>query len=598
MSDAEFLDADDLPALPPQSNRPADEQQGLRRSGRERHFPGKYQHFVTFSQSAGAVISPESVTMDGSSEVNDDPTSYTEALSRPDRKHWVAAMREEIQALEENRTWNLTTLPKDRRAIRNKWVFKTKRRADGTVERYKARLVVKGCSQRPGIDYDEVYSPVVRYSTIRYLLGLAVKHDLDIDQMDAVTAFLQGKLKDEIIFMDQPEGFEGDKKKVCQLRKALYGLKQSSRVWNSQLDEKLKAFGLQRSAMDACLYFWLDGETMLFVTIYVDDFLIFTNDGELKRKLKNFLNDQFKMKDLGEASLCLGLKITRDRRNGKLWIDQEHYVKSILERFNLANCNPVSTPADASLKLSKQMSPTTQTEIDEMKQIPYQEAVGCLTYLAQATRPDISFAVNQVSQFNSNPGLTHWSAVKRIMRYLRGTSGFRITYSKDHDSELTGFTDADWGGDTDTRKSTTGYIYTFMGGAVSWNVKRQLSVAISSCEAEYLAMSRTVQEALWWRSFQSQIFGQDSITIRCDNQSAICIAQNEGYNPRTKHLDIKYHFVKDAVNQGAIRVEYINTKQQPAVGLTKPLMTQKLELFRNFIGVTDSEGVLEDRSNL
>lgn len=202
------------------------------------------------------------------------------------------------------------------------------------------------------------------------------------------------------------------------------------------------------------------------------------------------------------------------------------------------------------------------------------------------TRPDISYAVNQVSQFNSNPGRTHWNAVKRIMQYLRGTSGKRLSYSKDRCAELVGYTDADWGGDTDTRRSTTGYVFTFMGGAVSWNVKRQPTVALSSCEAEYIALSRTIQEVLWWYYFQTEIFGEHRIQVKCDNQSAICVARNQGYNPRTKHLDIRYHFVKDVLENGIVELDYVNTKDQPADGFTKPLMTQKLDHFAKLIGLT------------
>ncbi|XP_055633344.1 uncharacterized protein LOC129773723 [Toxorhynchites rutilus septentrionalis] len=241
----------------------------------------------------------------------------------------------------------------------------------------------------------------------------------------------------------------------------------------------------------------------------------------------------------------------------------------------MVNCNPVSTPAEASVKLDKSMSPATQEKMREIKEIPYQEAVGCLTYLAQATRPDISFAVNHISQFNANPGRSHWNAVKRIMRYLRGTRSQRLTYSKQNSTGLVGFTDADWGGEPDSRKSTTGYVFTFMGGAVSWNVKRQPTVALSSCEAEYIALSLTVQ---------LQIFGMHQIPIRCDNKSAICIAQNQGYNPRTKHLDIRYHFVRDVLDQGVVELGYVNTKQQPADGFTKALAIRKLEENKRLIG--------------
>lgn len=445
--------------------------------------------------------------------------------------------------------------------------------------------MVKGCSQRYGIDYEEVYAPVVRYSTIRYLMALAVEHDLEIEQMDAVTAFLQGKLKDEEIYMDQPEGFIKDPSKVCKLKKALYGLKQSSRIWNLQLDEALREFGLQRSEIDPCLYFKKEGGRMMFVTIYVDDFLLFTNDQALKKKLKAFLNSRFKMKDLGEAKLCLGLRITRDRKNGKLWLDQKQYLKDVLERFSMANCNSVSTPADPSAKLDKTMCPSDPEEVREMQTVPYKEAVGSLMYAAYATRPDIAFAVNTVSKFSNNPGRRHWEAVKRIIRYLKGTMDHRLQFSKQSNPDLTGYSDADWGGDAEERKSTTGYVFTKMGGAISWNSKRQDVVALSTCEAEYIALSRTAQEALWWQQLLKQLDDQQVVPIMCDNQSAICVAKNQGFNPKTKHIAIRYHFVRDTLNRGEVTLDYVPTKQQPADGLTKPLTKQNHEQFKKMLGI-------------
>lgn len=583
---ADFDDAVDDTALPPQQDRPTAVEQELRRSGRERHPPGKYSEYISYSSVTGQNTFPDSGEHDEDSPL-DDPTSYDEVLRRPDRDQWMEAMREEIEALERNETWVMDDLPDGHKAIRNKWVYKTKRGPDGRVERYKARLVVKGCSQRPGIDFDEVYSPVVRYSTIRFLMALAVKHDLQIDQMDAVTAFLQSELGDETIFMQLPEGFTSDQVKVCRLRKALYGLKQSSRVWNKQLDAALREFGLEQSKTDTCLYFKLFGGKMLFVTIYVDDFLIFTNCRKMKKKLKRYLCSRFQMKDIGEAKFCLGLRISRNMERGELTLDQEKYVEELLEKYQMKNCHPVSTPFEPSERLDKSMCPTSTKEQEEMTKVPYKEAVGSLLYLAQATRPDISFAVNAVSQYCSNPGRRHWEAVKRILRYLKGTAGNRLVYKKDGNSQVVGYTDADWGGDPDTRKSTTGYVFVLQGGAISWSVKRQPTVALSSCEAEYMALSRTIQEALWLRNLQQPIFEEQKITILCDNQSAISIARNGSYNPRTKHVDIRYHFVHDTLEQDMIDLQYVNTNDQAADGFTKPLPPIKLVKQRQLIGITD-----------
>jgi hypothetical protein len=251
----------------------------------------------------------------------DDPLTVEEALHRPDAQCWKEAMMEEYESLLENQTWSLTNLPDSKRVINSKWIFKTK--YCGPDKRYKARLVIKGCSQKPGVDYDETFAPVVRYSSIRYLLSQAAKHDLDIEQMDAVTAFLQGDLNEEI-YMTPPEGFMTGKK-VCRLNKALYGLKQASRAWNKKLHAALLEIGLHCSKADQCVYYKINSTKMIYVAVYVDDLLIFSNDNEMKLKLKDELSKRFKMKDIGQASYILGFHITRDRKQGKIWIDQEKY---------------------------------------------------------------------------------------------------------------------------------------------------------------------------------------------------------------------------------------------------------------------------------
>lgn len=257
-------------------------------------------------------------------------------------------MNDEYKSLIENGTWTLCEIPKGRKPIKNKWLFKTKRDVNGKIDRYKARLVVKGCSQKAGIDYQEIFSPVVRYQTIRYLMALSAQKDLKINQMDAVTAFLQGELNDEELYMDQPEGFIQEQNLVCKLNKALYGLKQSSRVWNLKLDKALKTYGFTQSQLDPCMYHILKEDKILIVTIYVDDFLIFYNDESMLKNLKVFLTSNFKMKDLGDAEYCLGIKITRDFKNGIVRLDQETYTRKILEKFNMLDCKSVTTPLDSS----------------------------------------------------------------------------------------------------------------------------------------------------------------------------------------------------------------------------------------------------------
>ncbi|XP_040175581.1 secreted RxLR effector protein 161-like [Anopheles arabiensis] len=252
-------------------------------------------------------------------------------------------------------------------------------------------------------------------------------------------------------------------------------------------------------------------------------------------------------------------------------------------------CKPVAVPMNNSEKLTKEESPKSNNETAAMKDVPYQEAVGCLMYLAQSTRPDILYAVNMLSRFNKNPGQKHWNGVKHVMRYLRGTSNFKLVYKKNVDSKIIGYCDADWGSDPDERKSTTGNIFMAQGGAISWMCKKQPTVALSTCEAEYMSVSAAVQEASWWRGLSAKLANADEvIEIRCDNQSCIAIAKNGGYHPRTKHIDIRHHFIKDALSRGIVTLEYVSTEDQIADGLTKPLQRTKFEISRELMGISEA----------
>lgn len=355
------------------------EQNELRRSSRERRTRQR-DGYVSFLSHDNAKVF--------------DPISFKEALSCDDSSKWQAAMHEEMQSLDENETWTMTDLPPGRKLIKTKWVYKSKCDDAGNVIRYKARLVAKGCSQKYGLDYTETFSPVVRYSSIRFLMALAVQKGLKIDQMDAVTAFLQGDVNEEI-YVDQPEGFHDGTQRVCKLNRAIYGLKQASRQWNLKLESALKSFGLKKSKMDPCVFYSTD--LKLMVAIYVDDILIFwSNEYELA-KLKSSLCSMFRMKDMKAATTCIGILITQT--DDGIELDQANYVKEILHRFNMSDCNPISTPCDTNQKLSLTMQ--SEVKDEKIKDIPYQEAVGCLLYLVQGTRPDIAFAVNDVSRFNN-----------------------------------------------------------------------------------------------------------------------------------------------------------------------------------------------------
>lgn len=509
----------------------------------------------------------------------DYPLSATEALKREDGDKWKQAMDDEMNSLAENKTWILVDRPIKCKTLKAKWIFTKKKNPDGEVIRYKARFVAKGCAQKHGIDFNETYAPVVRYSSIRFLMALAVKNGLKIDQMDVTTAYLHGDLEEEI-YIEQPEGFADETNRVCLLKKSLYGLKQAGRQWNLKLDDTLKKFGLRKSKMDPCIYF--NNDSSLIVAIYVDDLLIFWKDRSVLDHMKKALNTSFKMKDMGEAKVCLNINI--NQTDGKIELDQSSYIKKVLQRFNMENCNPISTPSDSNQKLSINMN-DGDDEKEKINSIPYQEAVGSLLYLAQCMRPDISFAVNDVSRFNSNYRLAHWKAVKRIMRYLKGTNDYKLKY-ENCDDELHGYCDSDWASDIDKRRSCTGFLFKMSGGAITWSSKRQPTIALSTTEAEYMAMTSAIQEALWLKQLANEVHYQiKNINIFCDNQGAIKLAESDAFRPRTKHIDIKYHFIRKYIEDSIINIKYISTEDMLADNLTKAVPKDKHILCSKFIGL-------------
>lgn len=523
--------------------------------------------------------------------LNQDPLSLDEALSSLESNQWQKAMEEEFMSLQKNNTWTLCDLPPGKKAIPCKWVFKTKRDETNDIYKYKARLVIKGCAQRKGFDYNEVYSPVIRYSSLRYLFSLAVKYDLNIDQMDAVSAFLQGDIEEEI-YMCQPPNFKQNDTQVCLLKKSLYGLKQASRQWNRKLDNSLKGIGLTQSLLDPCIYYNVLNEVITFLAVYVDDLILFTNCTKTRSYIKNELFSNFEIKDLGEPKYCLGLHIHRNLNNGILSIDQQKYIQDMLQKYGMSNCKTVKTPIDPKTKFVVNENVNSISDV-----YPYQEIVGCLLYLSQGTRPDISYAVNTLSRFNANPEMQHWVTLKRIFRYLKFTQDYMLTYKKDSkEASLYGYCDADWAGDEGDRRSCTGYVFIHQGGAISWNSRRQPTIALSTTEAEYMSLSSCTQEAMWLKQMQEEFWPHLSDTpvkIMCDNQSAIKLASAESYRSRSKHIDIRHHFVRDKLQSKKIVVEYIQTNDMVADALTKGTPQTKLEYCSSKMGLWPREDVVK-----
>ncbi len=513
-----------------------------------------------------------------SSEIIDEPKVLSEISKRSDAEKWNSAIQEELNSLHENGTWELVNLPKGEKALKTKWVFKLKRDCNNEIIRYKARLVAKGFTQREGIDYDETFAPVVRYASIRFLIALAVEHNLQIDQMDAITAFLQGDIE-ENIYVEQPEGLADGTQRVYKLKKAMYGLKQAGRQWNLKLEAALESFGLKKSKMDPCVYF--NDNLSLMVAIYVDDILIFWREKATMEKLKSSLSSMFRMKDMGIAETCVGIKIKHTSHG--ISLDQCSYIEEILKRFDMHECKPVGTPSDSNVKLSAAMITDDDNEI----KIPYQEAVGSLLYLAQCTRPDIAFSVNDVSRFNAKYGIAHWRAVKRIFRYLRGTSDLKLHYTRSKIHEIKGFSDADWASDVDKRRSCTGYVFQLSNAAVTWCSKRQHTVALSSTEAEYMAISAAIQEGIWLKQLGDELDPtlRKPVELFCDNESTIKLTKLDAYRPRTKHIDVRYHFARDMIRDGQVNIHFTKSEGNVADALTKATTRQKHDFCVEKIGL-------------
>ena len=522
----------------------------------------------------------------------DEPQTFEEAMSSPQATQWRKAMEEEIDSLKLNKTWELVDLPDRRRPVTNKWVYKIKRHPNGDIDRFKARLVARGYTQKKGIDYEETFSPVVKYDSVRALLAVATQQAMKIWQFDVKTAFLHGELEEEI-YMVQPEGFTEDAR-VCRLLKSIYGLKQASRTWNQKFHQYLVARDYCQSDADPCVYYWTDSGMNIYLCLYVDDGLIASDSEELMNEHMAELERNFEIR-WGEAKCYVGLHIERTR-NG-LVISQAHYIQDLLKRFNMEDANPVSTPIEKSITLSKKDSPATKDEIEEMKNIPYRQAVGALLFLATASRADISFAVGVLSQYLDNPGRQHWIAVKRLLKYLKGTKDLSLHFEKDTPAfELIGYCDADYAGCHDTRRSTSGSVFVLAGGAISWSSTKQRSVALSTTEAEYMAACVATKDAIWLRRLLKDLGASDisPTTLYCDNISAVRLASNPEFHKRTKHIEIQWHFVREAQANGLIALKHIESKKQLADLLTKGIARELLANMLKSLGCRTPED--EDNS--
>jgi reverse transcriptase-like protein len=505
-------------------------------------------------------------------EIGDEYHSLREAKASLDWPEWEQAIKNELDQLDRMGTWRLVTPPTDAIPIANKWVFTKKRNKDGQLTKYKARLVAKGCAQRPGHDYVETHSPVVRLETIRVPLAIAQEKKLILQQMDVKGAYLNGTLKEKV-YMRQPEGFEDGTDRVCLLEKTLYGLKQSGREWNIELDNKRRKHGYTRLRSDPCAYVRRHGGELAIITVWVDDLLLFATSETTMKGMKDDLHAEWQVTDLGEPSKIVGIEINRSNDYDSIIISQKLYIESILKREGMEKANPVGMPLDPNVTLE----PNPDGNQGNRSNL-YAQLLGALQFVANATRLDITYAVNRLASYTANPSLQHVTALKRILRYLSGTRTHGIKYSNipNHSNPPFGFADAAYA-NADDRKSTSGYVFITGNGAVTWRSKKQTTVALSSTEAEYVSLSEAAREACWLRHLYAELgFPQSAPTlIKGDNDGSIAMAKNPQFHKRPKHIDIRWHWVRDPVQERHVRIESCQDRDQTADVLTKALPRPK-----------------------
>ena len=524
------------------------------------------------------------------------PVNYGKVQHSNERDKWWEAMNSEYTSLTGLGTWELQPRKPGDKVIGSMWAFKIKENSDGSIDKFKARPVARG-DQQAASSYSDIFAPVIKFVTLRILLAIACVMNWDLHQIDIGNAYCNAFVTDDHILMRQPAGFEqygpNGEELVCRLRKSLYGLKQAGREWNSLLNEWLvtSKWKLTRCRSDYCLYYANRGGKVLIVGCYVDDLVITGNCPKLIRDFKADIGSRFKITDMGELKWILGMEVERDRKKRTLTLHQRKYINDILELFKMKDCHPKATPADSSVRLSKDDSPQTETEKAATDLTKYRQMVGKLVYLMVASEPMISFAVSQLSRFFSCPGPRHFAACRWAISYLKGIRQDQgITFRGDAGFNLHAYCDSDWAGCPDTRRSTGGYVVMFAGAAVSWISKRQPTVALSSAEAEYVSACVAAQEVQWIRQMLAEIgvpMSTQPTVILSDSQSAMHMCNNPTAG-RAKHVDIKYHFVKEARERGVVSFQFVPTTEEAADAMTKALARPKFVTFRNIItGATE-----------
>ena len=509
--------------------------------------------------------------------LEDEPKTIEEALRDAD---WIMAMQEELNNFSRNQVWTLEERPKDARVIGTKWVFRNKKDDQGKVVRNKARLVAKGFSQVEGLDFGETFAPVARLEAIRILLAYASSHDIKLFQMDVKSAFLNGYIN-ELVYVEQPPGFEDPRypKHVYRLSKALYGLKQAPRAWYERLRDFLIEKGFKIGKVDTTLFTKKMNGEIFICQVYVDDIIFGSTNEDFCKEFGDLMSKEFEMSMIGELSFFLGFQVKQMKEG--VFISQEKYTQDLLKRFKMMDCKPIKTPmaSNGHLDLDEGGNPIDKTL--------YRSMIGSLLYLT-ASRPDIMFSVCMCARYQAMPMESHLIAVKRILRYLKYTPCLGLWYPKGARFQLVGYSDSDYAGCRIDRKSTSGGCHFLGRSLVSWMSKKQNSVALSTAEAEYIAAGACCAQILYMKqTLLDYEVVLDKVPLLCDNESAVKLANNPVQHTRTKHIDIRHHFLRDHVAKGDISLENVGTENQLADIFTKPLDEARFCMLRNELNVLD-----------
>jgi len=503
-------------------------------------------------------------------EAYSDPLTVRQALASTDRARWIEVMQTEVNTLVRKGTWTEATLPHGRKPISTKWVFKQKRDTNGSVVKFKARLVARGFSQVAGVDFEDTFAPVSRLSSLRIILAHAATHDLVLRQVDVEGAYLNGPLEEEI-YISPPEGVDLQKQSsnCLRLNKALYGLKQSGRAWWLELDRALSTIGFSRCASEWGLHGRRsDGSIVL---AYVDDLLIATRQSESADKIVAELQRRWAITDLGDPHQMLSLKIVRDRQSRTITLSSQAYIDQLGARFRLTDIK-VGRPAPLPAGLS--LTPPPEPTVTPTVRRNYQEMVGSCLWLSNTTRPDLTFASSVLSRVSHSPTDLAVDTARRVLGHALHTKSFGLTLGGQK-TGLEVYCDSDFAGDVETRRSTSGFVAFLYGSPVSWSARRQGSVAASTTAAEYVAMAEAVREILFLRQLLDQLGMTDTIAgptiLHVDNLSAIKIGEKPVSFPLSKHIDVRYHLVREQVTRGIVRLEPIRTTKQLADIFTKAL---------------------------